>query len=58
VHIYDSAGNLAESESWQKPHFAAAHVSPKRPVSGTIDRGSGKNHPNERTYWSLAYGFR
>src|SRR6201999_2668613 len=23
VHIYDSAGNLAESESWQKPHFAA-----------------------------------
>src|ERR1700758_2309549 len=30
VHIYDSEGKLAEMpDSWQKGHFAAAHVIPK-----------------------------
>ena len=28
VHIYDSDGNIAEVEAWQKPHFAAARVVP------------------------------
>src|SRR5439155_24523378 len=30
VHIYDSEGKLAEMpDSWQKGHFAAAHITPK-----------------------------
>src|SRR6187431_2304734 len=30
VHIYDSEGKLAETaDSWQKGHFAAAHIVPK-----------------------------
>ena len=30
VHIYDSEGKLAEQpDSWQKGHFAAAHIIPK-----------------------------
>jgi hypothetical protein len=57
VHVYDSDGKLAESDSWQKPHKAAAMVKPKK--TGTyyliveVEKSS-----EERTYWSLAYGFR
>jgi len=57
VHVYDSDGNLAEVEVWQKPHFAAARVTPKH--SGTyyliveVEKSS-----EERTHWALAYGFR
>src|SRR3954463_485907 len=30
VHIYDADGKLAEMpDSWQKGHFAAAHITPK-----------------------------
>src|SRR5215210_2664661 len=29
IHIYDSDGNLAEVERWQKPRMAAARVTPK-----------------------------
>ena len=57
VHIYDSAGNLAESESWQKPHFAAARIAPKKTGSYYLIVEIEKS-PDERTYWSLAYGFR
>ena len=33
VHIYDSEGKLAEQpDSWEKGHFAAAHVIPKGDV--------------------------
>ena len=57
VHIYDSAGNLAESESWSKPHFAAARVVPKKTGSYYLIVEVEKS-PDERTYWSLAYGFK
>jgi hypothetical protein len=57
VHIYDSAGNLAESEAWQKPHFAAARVVPKKTGSYYLIVEVEKS-PDERTYWSLAYGFK
>ena len=57
VHIYDSAGNLAETEAWQKPHFAAAHVIPKKTGSYYLIVEVEKS-PDERTYWSLAYGFK
>ncbi len=57
IHIYDADGNLAEDQSTSKPHKATAHIRPKK--TGTyyliveIERS-----PEERTYWSLAYGFR
>ena len=57
VHIYDSAGNLAEDTAWQKPHFAAAHVAPKKTGSYYLIVEVEKS-PDERTYWSLAYGFK
>jgi hypothetical protein len=57
IHIYDSAGNLAESESWTKPHFAAARVVPKKTGSYYLIVEVEKS-PDERTYWALAYGFK
>ena len=30
VHIYDSAGTIAETEAWAKPHIAVARVVPKK----------------------------
>ena len=57
IHVYDSAGNLAEVEAWQKPHFAAARVVPKKTGSYYLIVEIEKS-PDERTYWSLAYGFR
>ena len=57
VHIYDSEGNLAEVEAWQKPHFAAARILPKKTGSYYLIVEIEKS-PVERTSWSLAYGFR
>ena len=57
VHIYDSAGNLAEVDAWQKPHFAAARIVPKKTGSYYLIVEVEKS-PDERTYWSLAYGFK
>ncbi len=57
VHIYDSEGNLAEVEAWSKPHFAAARVVPKKTGSYYLIVEIEKS-PEERTTWSLAYGFR
>jgi len=57
VHIYDSDGNLAEVESWQKQHFSAARVVPKRTGSYYLIVEIEKSD-QERTHWALAYGFR
>jgi hypothetical protein len=57
VHIYDSDGKLVESEAWQKPHKAAARVVPKRTGTYYLIVEIEKS-PEERTFWSLAYGFR
>ena len=57
VHIYDSEGNIAEVEAWQKPHFAAARVVPKKTGSYYLIVEIEKS-PLERTSWSLAYWFR
>jgi hypothetical protein len=58
VHIYDSDGKLAEeSDSWEKGHFAAAHVIPK--ITGSyFVIVSVEESPEERTHWALVYGFR
>ena len=58
VHIYESDGKLAEeSDSWEKGHFAAAHVIPKTTGSYFIIV-SVEESPEERTHWALVYGFR
>lgn len=57
VHVYDSEGNLAEVEHWQKPHFAAARVVPKKSGSYYLVVEIEKSD-QERTHWGLTYGFR
>lgn len=57
VHVYDSEGNLAEVEKWQKPHLAAARVIPKTTGSYYLIVEIEKS-TEERTHWALAYGFR
>ena len=58
VHIYDSEGKLAEQpDSWQKGHFAAAHIIPKSTGSYFIIVAVEES-PEERTHWALVYGFR
>ena len=58
VHIYDSDGKLAEEpDSWEKGHFAAAHVIPKTTGSYFVIV-SVEESPEERTHWALVYGFR
>ena len=58
VHVYDSDGKLAEeSDSWEKGHFAAAHVIPKATGSYFVIV-SVEQSPDERTHWALVYGFR
>jgi len=57
VNIYDTAGNLAESKSWQEGKFAYAEIKPG--ATGTyyvvVEVLSS---PEERTGWALVYGFR
>src|SRR5438874_11923 len=58
VHIYDSEGKLAEQpDSWEKGHFAAAHVIPKSTGSYFVIVAVEES-PEERTHWALVYGFR
>jgi len=58
VHIYDQDGKLAEQpDSWQKGHFAAAHIVPKSTGSYFIIVEIEQS-PEERTHWALVYGFR
>ena len=61
VHVYDSEGNLAEVEAFQKEKkggtVAGARVIPKKTGSYYLIVEVEKS-PDERTSWSLAYGFR
>jgi hypothetical protein len=57
VHVYDSSGKLAEEEFWQKGQKAAARIKPKRTGTYYILVEVEKS-TEERTVWSLAYGFR
>lgn len=61
VHVYDSEGNLAEVEAFQKDKkggtVAGARVIPKKTGSYYLIVEVEKS-PDERTSWSLAYGFR
>jgi hypothetical protein len=61
VHVYDSDGNLAESEHWKLKGVAAAGVNPGR--TGTYyliisdERTSAAQRPRT-VHWAMAYGFR
>jgi hypothetical protein len=58
VHIYDSEGKLAEQpDSWEKGHFAGAHIIPNATSSYFIIV-TVEESPEERTHWALVYGFR
>jgi hypothetical protein len=58
VHIYDAEGKLAEQpDSWEKGHFAAAHIIPKTTGSFFVIVEIEQS-PEERTHWALVYGFR
>jgi len=58
VHIYDAEGKLAEQpDSWEKGHFAGAHIIPNATSSYFIIV-TVEESPEERTHWALVYGFR
>jgi len=58
VHVYDADGKLCEQpDSWQKGHFAAAHLVPKTTGSYFIIVAV-ESSTEERTHWALVYGFR
>jgi hypothetical protein len=48
---------VEQSDSWQKGHFAAAHVVPTSTDSYFIIVAIEES-PEERTHWALVYGFR
>ena len=64
VHIYDSKGDLAESEDWQRKNTGAAHVIPARTGTYYIivsDQVPNSQNPPRRPRvvpWAMAYGFR
>lgn len=57
LHIYDSQGKLAETESWQKGRFAGALVAPQKTGTYyaiiTVDKS-----PQERTGWAVVYAYK
>jgi len=57
VHVYDSEGNLAETDSWQRKNFAAAKIIPKKSGSYYVIVKVEKSSA-DRTHWGLVYGYR
>ena len=57
VNIYDTAGKLAESRSWQEGKFAYAEIKPGSTGTYYIVV-EVLSSPEERTGWALVYGFR
>ncbi len=57
IHVYDSRGKLAESDSWQRGHFAASRIQPI--ATGTyyiiVEVVSS---PAERTHWAMVYAYK
>lgn len=57
IHIYDSKGNLVETESFQKGNAAAARVQPKH--SGTYYVVFRMDDTKlKRSRWAVAYGYK
>jgi hypothetical protein len=57
LHIYDSQGKLAETESWQKGRLAGALIVPQKTGTYyaiiTVDKS-----PQERTGWAVVYAYK
>jgi hypothetical protein len=57
LHICDSQGKLAETESWQKGRFAGARIVPAKTGTYyaiiTVDKS-----PQERTGWAVVYAYK
>jgi hypothetical protein len=57
IHVYDSKGNLVDTQVWTKGNVAGVRVQPKR--AGTyyivfeVDETKLK-----RTHWAVAYGYK
>lgn len=57
LHVYDSQGKLAESESWQRGRFAGARVVPSK--TGTYYAViTVEKSPEERTGWAVVYAYK
>jgi hypothetical protein len=57
VHVYDSNGKLAESETFQKGRFSGAKVVPDK--TGTYYAiVTVEKSPSERSNWALVYGYK
>jgi hypothetical protein len=61
VHVYDSEGNLAESEHWKRNGVAAARVTVSR--TGTYyliisDQRTRDLRRPRTAHWAVAYGFQ
>lgn len=57
LHLYDSQGRLAESESWQRGRFAGARIVPPR--TGTYYAIiTVEKSPQERTGWAVVYAYK
>jgi hypothetical protein len=57
IHLYDSKGKLAETDSSQRGRFASARILP--PATGTyyiLVEVTGS--PKERTNWAMVYGYK
>jgi hypothetical protein len=57
VHIYDSEGNLCETEYKQKGQMAMARVIPKRTGTYYLIVEVEKS-AKERTHWGMAFGYK
>ena len=57
IHVYDSKGKIADTDSWQKGRFAGARVVPS--ATGTYYIiVEVTNSPKERTSWAMVYGYK
>ena len=58
VHIYDSEGDLAETEDWQKNHTAGARIVPEASGNYYIRVELLENPSGEEVEWAVVYAFR
>ena len=58
VHIYDSEGDLADAEDWQKKNTAGARIVPEASGNYYIRIELLENPSGEEVEWAVVYAFR
>lgn len=58
IHVYDSAGELADAEDWQKGHVAGARIVPASSGNYYIRVELLENSSGEELEWAVIYAFR